>query len=86
MVPWVGRYLHVLNFTLTILNESKATGSARNYLIAIFQDKECYEALQSQQKDLRCDVEDFAEIKFGSVTHKITYFLGGDYEFLLCIL
>ena len=83
---WVGKNLHVVNVTFTILNEECAMSNSGNYLIAIFEDKEGYDALESHLLDIRHAVSNNTEIIVGDCLFKVSYYLGGDYKFLLCIL
>ncbi|XP_071853409.1 uncharacterized protein [Apostichopus japonicus] len=83
---WVGRYLHVVNFTFTILNDPNAMSSNGNYLIAVFQDKEGYQAIKAHLVDLRSEIQQYTEVVVGAYSYKLSYYLGGDYKCLLCVL
>lgn len=83
---WIVKNLHVVNVTFTILNEEDAVASRGNYLIAIFEDKEGYDALKEHLADLRQAVASTLSIEVGGNSFKVAYFLGGDYKFLWCVL
>jgi hypothetical protein len=54
----VGKRLHVVNITFTILDEgSKAMAADRNHVIAIIKEPENYEKLLKALSDIRRDVE-----------------------------
>lgn len=83
---WIGKTLHVVNFTFTIINDPEAMSSEGNCLSAIFQDSEGYEALTKHLADVKAAMEQSEEVSVGGHTYKVSYYLGGDYKFLLCVL
>ena len=63
----VGKRLHVMNVTFTILDEgSKAMAAEGNHIIAIIKEPEDYEKLAESLSDIRRDVESLQHINVGS--------------------
>ena len=49
---WIGKNMQSVNVIFTILNEKDAVASIGHYLIAIFEDKERYDALKEHHASL----------------------------------
>ena len=82
----IGKRLHVVNVTFTILDEgSKAMSASGNHLIAIIKEPEDYDKLAESLMDIRKDVESLKQLKIGTECFDIEWFLGGDWKFLACI-
>ena len=55
---WVGKRLHLVNFTFTLLEEGSAAHSHEgNHALVIFKTDENYEDLNNALKDLSSEVE-----------------------------
>lgn len=82
----IGKHLHVINFTFTLLDEgSLAYGYEGNHTLAILKEPENYESLAKGLEDIRLEVERLKQIAVGGQVYDIVYFLGGDWKFLaLC--
>ena len=82
----VGKRLHVVNVTFTILDEgSKAMSADGNHIIAIIKEPEKYEKLLEALSDIRREVESLNCMKVGDEYFNIEWFLGGDWKFLACV-
>ena len=83
---FVGKRLHVVNFTFTILDEGRrAHSSDGNYCLAIFRQKESYDEMKTALSDIRQEVENLSSIQVNDITFDIVYFLGGDWKFLALV-
>ncbi len=79
----IGKRLHVVNFTFTLLEEGPlAYSSDGNHTLAIIKDEEKYEPLRDVLQDIRNEVERLSSITVDGQTYDITYYLGGDWKFL----
>lgn len=82
----VGKHLHVINITFTIVEEgSKAMSADGNRLVAVIKVLEDYDHLFVALGDLRNEVEQLTSICIENVCYEIEWFLGGDWKFLACI-
>lgn len=82
----VGKRLHVINVTFTILDEgAKAMSADGNHLVAIIKEPENYDKLAESMADIRQDVESFTHVSVGTECFDIEWFLGGDWKFLACV-
>ena len=81
----IGKRLHVVAFTFTLLDENQATSAAGNHILAIFKQPESYECLKLALADIIHEVEHLKEIQVEGITFKITYYLGGDWKFLAVV-
>ena len=82
----VGKHLHVINVTVTILEEgSQAMSAEGNHLIAVIKVPEKYDHLFVALGDIRNEVETLSHISVGQEIFNIEWFLGGDWKFLACI-
>lgn len=78
----IGKRLHVVNFTFTLLEEgARAYASEGNHTLAIFKSHENYEKLGDALEDIRAEVKRLCSITVDEKTY-ITYYLGGDWKFL----
>ena len=83
----IGKRLHVINFTFTLLDEgSKAYSSDGNHVIAILKDEENYDSLQRGLADVRNEVEQLTSIEVEGITYDLEYYLGGDWKFLAIVM
>ena len=83
----IGKRLHVINFTFTLLDEgSKAYSSDGNHVIAILKDEENYDSLQRELADVRNEVEQLTSIEVEGITYDLEYYLGGDWKFLAIVM
>ena len=82
----IGKCLHVINFTFTLLDEGeKAYSYEGNHCLAIFKEQEDYDGLQSALKDIIKEVDTLNMIKVKDTVFSIEYFLGGDWKFLAIV-
>ncbi|KAL9970448.1 hypothetical protein ACROYT_G022824 [Oculina patagonica] len=82
----IGKRLHVINVTFTILDEgAKAMAADGNHLVAIIKVTENYDKLAIALADIRKDVESLKHVSVGTECFAIEWFLGGDWKFLACI-
>ena len=82
----VGKRLHVINMSFTILDEdSKAMSADGNHVVAIIKEPEDYKKLAESLSDIRRDVESLKYFKVGTECFDIEWFLGGDWKFLACV-
>ena len=82
----MGKHLHVVNFTFTILDEGRKAYSAEgNYSLAIFREQESYEGIKNALADIRQEVETLSSIKVNGLDFDIIYHLGGDWKFLALV-
>ena len=83
----IGKHLHVINFTFTLLDEgSKAYSSDGNHVLAILREAESYDSLQRGLEDVRNDVEGLTSIEVDGITYDLEYYLGGDWKFLAIVM
>ena len=65
----IGKRLHVVNFTFTLLEEAAHTCSyERNHILAIFKEAEKYEHLRLALDDLHNEVEQLDTITVDGIT------------------
>jgi hypothetical protein len=82
----VGKHLHVINVSFTILEEgSQAMAADGNHLIAVVKVPENYDNLLVALGDIRDEVEELTHISVGDLCVEIEWFLGGDWKFLACV-
>jgi len=83
----IGKRLHVTNYSFTVFDEGPiAHSSEGNHALAIVKVPKKYEDLMLALEDICCDVERLNQIKLGTETFNIAYYLGGDLKFLAVIL
>ena len=79
----IGKHLHVINFTFTLLEEGTLAHSPEgNHPLAVIRESENYENLLSALEDIRQEVETLHTIEVDGDIYNITYYLGGDWKFL----
>ena len=79
----IGKRLHIINFTFTLLEEGSLARSCRgNHILAVLKEPEKYESLQNGLADIRAEVKDLETIEQNGMQFKIVYYLGGDLKFL----
>ena len=82
----IGKRLHVINFTFTLLDEgAKAYSYEGNHCLAIFKEQEKYEGLRDALEDIIKEVKSLDKITVMDSTFAIEYFLGGDWKFLAIV-
>ena len=82
----IGKRLHVINFTFTLLDEGSLAHSCDgNHTLAIFKKPEKYKYLHDTLEDIRSEVETLKMNTVDGVVYKINYFLGGDWKFLAIV-
>lgn len=74
-------FIQVLNARI----DPNAMSSNGNCLIAVFQEKEGYQAIKAHLVDLRSQIQQYTEVVVGAYSYKLSYYLRGDYKFLLCL-
>lgn len=80
----IGRKLHVINITFTVLDEGqKARADSGNHLIAILQAPEKYEHLKCGLDQVCEEVKSTSTLEVEEENYTIEFFLGGDMKFLL---
>ena len=79
----IGKPLHILNVTYTIINEDSAAMSEKeNYVLAIIKTTEEYNKIRDSLADL---IDDMRNLDSINIDDDIEYFLGGDWKFLACV-
>ena len=81
----IGKRLHVVLFTFTLLEEEQYCSTLGNHILAIFKQPESYESLKSALADIIADVKRLTEIVVDGVKFRIMYYLGGDWKFLATV-
>ena len=81
----IGKRLHVVIFTFTLLEEEQFCSSIGNHILAVFKQPESYQCLKSALADIISDVEQLHEITVGGLKFQITFYLGGDWKFLATV-
>ena len=83
---FIGKRLHVINFTYTLLDEGdKAYSYEGNHPLAICRAGESYESLKRALQDIISEVEQLQTMTIDSEMYEIEYFLGGDWKFLAIV-
>lgn len=79
----IGKRLHVVTFTFTLLDEGrKAYSSEGNHILAVFKEPEKYESVKKALADITAEVERLNNIEVNGMKFRIDYHLGGDWKFL----
>ena len=82
----IGKRLHVVNFTYTILDERDLAHSYKgNHSLAIFCAPENYDSLKSALEDIVNEVASLEFITVGEKQYKVEYYMGGDWKFLATV-
>ena len=83
---YIGKRLHVVNFTFTILDEGRRAFSVEgNYCLAIIQAEESYEGMKTALADICEEVERLHSIEVDKQKFDIVFYLGGDWKFLAMV-
>ena len=69
----VEKWLHVVAFTLTLLDENQACSVAENHILAVFKQPELYDCLRTSSR------------AYGSTCQLQSSVLGGDWKFLAMV-
>ena len=81
---WVGKRLHVVNFTFTIPDEGPmAYSSEGNHVLPILKVPESYESLANALEDIRREVCELKEIEVVQTLTRLSFSLGVIGNFLL---
>ena len=81
---FVGKQLHVVNLTFSILDKGKrAHSSDGNYCLAIFR-QERYDEMTALS-DIHQETQNLSSIQVNALIFDIMYFLGGDWKFLALV-
>ena len=78
----IGKRLHIINFTFTLLEGSLARSCRGNHILAVLKEPEKYESLTNGLSDIRTEVKDLETIEQNGIQFKIVHYLGGDLKFL----
>ena len=71
----IGKRLHVVCFTFTLLEESDKTGSYEgNHVLAVFKTPENYSSLKNALEDIIKDVEKLSQIKISDRSFEVQFF------------
>ena len=81
----IGKRLHIVIFTYTLLEEEQFCSSTGNHIPAVFKQPESYQYIKSALVDITSDVEQLHEITVSGLKFEITYYLGGDWKFLATV-
>ena len=81
----IGKRLHVVAFTFTLLDENQACSAAGNHILAVFKQPESYNCLKLALEDIIKEVEELMEVHVNGIDFKIVYYLGGDWKFLAMV-
>ena len=82
----VGKRLHLINFTFTLLDEgSSAHSSQGNHILAVLKEPEKYDTIKNGLADIRKEVEDLKTVEHNNMQFTVTYYLGGDLKFLAIV-
>ena len=82
----IGKHLHVINVTFTLLDEGSLAYSAEgNHALAIIKEQENYASLQNALEDISEEVRRLTTIEVDEVNYSINYYLGGDWKFLAIV-
>ena len=82
----IGKRLHVVTFTFTLLEEgNKAHSSDGNHILAVFKEPEKYESVKAALEDISGEVERLTSVRVSDMDFHIKYHLGGDWKFLAMV-
>ena len=83
----LGKRLHVVNVTFTLLDEGQLAQSERgNHLLAVLKVPEHYDDIALGLSDLLEEMSNLKYIEVDGCRFEIEYFLGGDWKFLvMCV-
>ena len=79
----IGKRLHVVTFTFTLLDEGqRACSYEGNHVLVVFKEPEKYDTVKYVLADIITEVERLNTINIDGITFHIEYHLGGDWKFL----
>ena len=82
----IGKQLHVVNFTFTLLEEgSLAHSSQGSHILAVLKEPEKYDTWKNGLSDIRTEVENLTTLEHNGIRFNIVYYLGGDLKFLALV-
>ena len=82
----IGKRLHVVTFTFTLLEEgNKAHSSEGNHILAVFKEPEKYDSVKAALEDISAEVERLNSIHISDMNFQVKYNLGGDWKFLAMV-
>ena len=81
----IGKRLHVVAFTFTVLEEDQPGSAAGNHILAVFKQPESYDSCKLALADLIVEVQELKEIEVDGTTFQIMYYMGGDWKFLAMV-
>lgn len=81
----MGRNLHVVNFTFTLVDEPQATSVAGYHTLATLEMFEDYDELSASLQDIADEVNDLSQLKPDGEFYQLQYFLGGDCKFFTLV-
>lgn len=82
----IGKRLHVVTFTFTLLEEgNKAHSSDGNHILAVFKEPEKYESVKAALEDISGEVEQLTSVRVSDMDFHIKYHLSGDWKFLAMV-
>ena len=83
----MGHTSNFVNITCTHLYDTETANSPEGHEpIAIIAASEKYEILKTHPADIANSTSTFTLYTYNGITFNIIYYLGGDYNFLLCML
>ena len=82
----IGKRLHVINFTFTLLEEGPLAHSCHgNHILVVLKEAEKYESLKNGLSDIRAEVENLKTLEQNGIKFGRTYYLGGGLKFLAIV-
>ena len=80
---WVGKRLHLVNFTFSVLTKSFCSGT---HLLAILKVYEKHSTLSDVLTPITEDIRNVTEVSCRDKVYKVKFFLAGDMKFLNTIM
>lgn len=79
----IGKRLHLVNFTFTLLDDGKkAYPFEGNHILAVVKEPEQYESMEKALADIIDEVGTLTTIEVNGTEFSIKFFVGGDWKFL----
>lgn len=83
----IGKKLNLVQFSCTIIQEGSICKTSQgNHLVALFTGPEKYDRLKLALEDVVSEINQLKYVSIGDRRIPITYYLGGDYKFILAVL
>lgn len=83
----IGRDLSIINFTFTVLNESKKAKTAvGNYTLGISKLNEDYDGLEEPIKYIINNIKDLKKFEFKGNNYEVKFFFCSDWKFTSIVL